>query len=420
MRHDQRQRLRWPAVYIAVCTAAIVQAGEAFARPAVLYAQRGDLIGQVVERHTQQPVGGAGIRMAGLETETDSAGVFRLADVAAGRHRLEVRRLGYGELSIDVDIKADGISRVLLSVDAQAITLSPLTAEVLSHDSMRVRGTGYMRGIATREQLALWEGSALRFADVLRTVFPSIRVRRADNVAGSDVCVELRTIRAMGNQCLYPAVYLDGVPISNPGSLIASLEPRMIESVEVVPAAEAGVRYGTGALFGAMLIETRRPGSGRGRREAEPLQPNFDWSTDPAGHNTGRVLAAATVGNAAGLALGLAAARTCIRLRAPAYDAIVSDCEVLPTIGSGLAAIVLPALGAGIGARLSGQTEASRGQFAPAAVAAAMLALPGYGLSMSGKRNDSEVLQYIGAALLTMAAPAATTLADYLFRHQRD
>jgi hypothetical protein len=385
-------------------------------------AQTGQLVGQVVDATTGQPVAFARITVDTVNADTDEMGMFQVAGLVPGRRTISVARLGYAPLTVDVAIEADRVARVRLTVSERAIALAPLNVDALSPDSILARGGGSSRRKVTRAQIAQWEGTNMRLADVLRTAVPSVRVRQRDSQVGADVCIELRSIRAMtvGSPCLAPAVYLDGVPITNATNLFANLDLSLIESVEVVPATEAGVRFGTGALYGALLIETRRPGRGDA-----PLQPaaapsvHFDWKEDPQGHRTGRVLVVSTATGSAGLLVGLAIAGECLRVRRPAYDALVTDCSLGPTLGAAAAALILPAVASSVGARIAGETRTSRGRSLHASVAAVMVLLPGYALVLSGQRNDSDPMQWIGRGLIGLGAPAAATWSDYLFRSRK-
>lgn len=381
------------------------------------------LEGEVVEASTSLPVGNALIVLLPVnrETTTDEAGRFRFEDLSPGRYLLQVRHLAFGDLNSEIEVAGREPVRVRLRVSETAIELERLEVEVLSTSELAQRSAGFRRSIVTREQIAAAENTMMSLEDVLRQYVPSVRVRRTERIVGTPVCIELRTIRVMGgsNACLSPAVYLDGVPITNPTTLYASLDPRMIESMEVIPAAESGVRYGSGALYGALLIETIRPG-GAGGEELVRRPPNFDWSTDGEGHPTGRVFLSSLLANVGGAGLGLLAARQCLRLRAPSYDSVVTDCDALPTMGVAAAAILLPALGGGFASSLAGRTGLSEGRLLPATVAATMALVPGYALVLSSRRNDSGGLRLVGYALIGIGAPLAATAADYLFRHLRE
>jgi hypothetical protein len=258
---------------------------------------------------------------------------------------------------------------------------------------------------------------------MLRLAVPQVQVRRRERVLGSPVCIELRTIRAAQGDCLSPAVYLDGVPITNPTSLYDNIPLNMIESVEVLPAAESGVIYGSGALYGAILIRTRKPGvltDEETERALATKRPNFDWSQEEGGHSTSRVFLSSLLGNGAGLAIGYVAASQCLGLRKPSYDGLISECGAAASIGTGAAAVVLPAIGSGFASSLAGRTDNSKGLMAPASVGSAMTVLPAYALVFSGYRNDSDGLKWAGYSILVLGPPIVATAADYLFRKIRN
>ena len=53
--------------------------------------------GQIVDRDNGHPLSGVGVQITGtdLQTLTDSNGTFRLSQVPAGRHTLEIRKEGF-------------------------------------------------------------------------------------------------------------------------------------------------------------------------------------------------------------------------------------------------------------------------------------------------------------------------------------
>jgi hypothetical protein len=391
--------------------------------PAGVKSQQGEVVGRVVDGQTKQPVQGALVFLSGTahQTTTDSLGVFRLERVPVARYRLQVQHIGYSAQPIDIEVGLGNPRLIQIAVTATAIKLEPLTVEALTAEQRRDRGAGYRRGFVTRADIEHAENTSMQFGDLLRKAAPYISVRRVERV-GSPICIELRAIGGPTRGCLAPAVFLDGVRITDPSHLYDNLEIRTLESVEVVPANEAGVMYGTGALFGAILITTRRPGAlppDSARRVLAMRSPSFNWSQDTQGHRTMRVFATTALGNGVGVAIGVSAAAQCVYMRKPAYDGLLSDCSAASTLGTAAAAVVLPALASSLASRWSGRTKQSQGLMTPAAMGTAMTVLPGYALVFSGYRNDSESLKWVGYSLIVIGAPLVATAADYLFRELR-
>ncbi|MFC1660279.1 hypothetical protein ACFL3S_02275 [Gemmatimonadota bacterium] len=191
-----------------------------------------------------------------------------------------------------------------------------------------------------------------------------------------------------------------------------------------MPPAEAGVRFGTGVLWGALVIETRVPGIPLNERDDDLRGlrtgfARFDWSQEPAAHNWKKAFAYSLVGNVIGLAVGVAIADQCIEVVAPSFDRVITECAAWPTMGSAIAGLGFPAVGASLGARVGGRTTLSQGDFWPATIAAVMVLVPGYALQMSSARSDWECLNTAGKALLVLGVPAVITFADRLFRSLR-
>lgn len=396
--------------------------GLAIAGPAA--AQTGVIRGQVVDSTARMPVRNALVMLVGTSRSatTDSEGRFELGGLSVGTAQLRISHLAYGERTIEVEVGAEEPSNVRLTLTPTAITMERLDVDVMTAQELRQRSMGTRDGRITREEIAAVQNANMTLADVLRRYVPTIRVRRQENIAGNPICVELRTIRVSGVQppCLSPAVYLDGVPVTNPTLLYGSLNLETVESLEVIPAAESGVRYGSGALYGALLIETRRPG---GPERSQPRPEGlvaFDWTTETRPHPSSKTFGFAFVGNVLGLTLGLVAANQCIGLRYPAEDSIVTRCETMPTVASAAGAILLPALGGAVGARLGGSTELTRGQLLPATLGAVMAIVPGYALAITSERQNSDVVGVLAVSLLTLGVPFTTTVADRLFRSFKD
>lgn len=386
------------------------------------------LQGSVVDSQTGAPVADVTIRVVGtdLSAVSDASGRFTINDVPFGRIEVSFAHLAYGSSTEEVFVRA-GITIVRARLALDAIELDPLDVVGQTTEQSRRRGRGSSQWVVDREEIIRALGTSRHLGDLVRQTIPGIKVRQANTptASGSDVCIEFRAAAQISlmpgaSPCKSPMVFLDGVPVGDPTSLYSALSLETIESIEMLPPGEAGARYGTGSLHGVMLIETGRPGR-TDQRLGVPVDrslSSFDWDQDPAGHNTGRVMLSSFGGNALGLALGVAAAQTCIGI--DAKDEIVTTCSTSGTLAAGAAALLLPAIGGALGARWAGGTEDSIGRLVPATASAILMLVPGYAFSLSTQGgSESDVANVFGGTLLVIGVPALLTVADRLFRELR-
>jgi hypothetical protein len=395
--------------------------------PGVAWSQgTGSISGRILDRETDRPVPEATVTLleTAQESITNASGFFRFVGVSPGEYRLEIRHLAYGRHTESIHLKAGDVLSFQVGISQEAIELEPLTVEVYSAQELRARASGVRITEVSRPQLELAARSGMHLGNVLRTFIPSVRVREDMALVGLPVCVEFRGARfgIYDGMCRSPAVYMDGVPISNPTYIYRTLPLEDIERLEVVPPAEAGVRFGSGALWGALVIETRRPGLPREGDDLRILPGGiraFDWSQEQAPHNWKKTFLYSLVGSSVGLAAGVALAERCIEVIPPGYDRVGTRCPGWSTLVTAAGGLALPAFGGSFGARMGGRTDGSQGDLMPAAIAGAMTLIPAYAMVISSRRSQWQVTGNIGKVLLALGVPAAATFADHLFRGPR-
>lgn len=383
--------------------------------------------GRILDPETDKPVVDAEVRLLGTTkmAVSNERGSFRFEDVNPGTYRLEIRHIAYGVHTEEISVTEGTALSLQIGLTREAIEMEPLTVQVYTARDTRIRASGVRISEVSREQLDGADLTGMNLGQVLEQHVPGVTVRETTALVGLPMCVEYRGARfgQFDGSCRSPAVYLDGIPVNNPTYLYGSLDMGDIERMEMVPPAEAGVRFGTGALWGALVIETRVPGIRPDGGEAFRIGPltvaAFNWDQEPKPHNTWKVFAYALAGNAAGLAVGVPLARECIQVVSPTFDRVSSKCSGWPTMGSAVAGVAFPAIGSALGARYGGQTSLSRGDFMPTAIAAVMALIPGYALEVSSQRSGWETTSAVAKVVLTVGVPAAVTFADRLFRKLR-
>ncbi|HSM60062.1 MAG TPA: carboxypeptidase regulatory-like domain-containing protein [Longimicrobiales bacterium] len=430
------RRAAAPALPLLLGLLALADAGSA---------QSTSTVSGTVLAASGEPVAGAIVRIAGTDASaaTDGSGGFVLRGLPIGDHTLVVQHADFGShtrplrvarggerFEVVIRLSPEGMEVAL--VDAVPATPAEaavrLPAEPSGRPTAMDAGREAPRGASVLDRARIRElaPSSRDLGDLIRQGVPTLRERQSDDLAlaGTGFCLEFRgaSVRSMrqglsGTVCNHPTVYLDGVPMQDPSSAYRMAGFDAIEWIQAIPPGEAGAQFGA-APYGVIVVVTT--GSRMGVPSAATARPRrtFDWSQDPEGHSFFRTALGAAVGNAAGLAAGLAVGRECIYV--DELKEIDRSCGKPGVVGAGLAAVLLPALGSALGARMGGRTDVSVGRTVPALIGAGMMIVPGYAFSLSTVGDGVQTMNTVGRVLLVAGTPVVVTLADRLYRRLRD
>ncbi len=195
-------------------------AGFALRSLSPLAAQTGSaaIAGQLVDRESRQPVGGARIGLLGIGAElaSDSAGRFSHGGLPSGTYVLQVRAIGYSAASWIVEVGEGEVHTEVFELQRLPYVLDPLVverrpsfSEERRNEFERRRAAG--RGYFVTEE-AIKRESPRSLADLLRHV-PGVRLQCRGSMAGCTV----RMARAP-RECR-PDFVVDGFEASNATSL---------------------------------------------------------------------------------------------------------------------------------------------------------------------------------------------------------
>jgi TonB-linked SusC/RagA family outer membrane protein len=265
---------------------------SSLAAPASVAAQAtGSVRGTVMEASTQRPLVGAQVSIAGTQRGglTDSNGNFLVTGVPVGQVTVRVESIGYRSVEQQTNVGDGQTAVVNFELQQSAIGL----------DEIVVTGTA---GRTTKRSIGNSVGS-IKAADIteaapinnvqqlLQGRTPGLTLFASSGVVGGSSRIRIRGASSLtaGNE---PVIFIDGVRVqsgtaSTEGntaqgiSLLESINPNDIESIEVIKGPAAATLYGAEAATGVIQIITKKG------RPSEGLQwqANFeygqvDWSVD--------------------------------------------------------------------------------------------------------------------------------------------
>lgn len=239
--------------------------------------------GRVVDEQTRSAVVEATVtlyvvadsaRVDRVATATD--GFFTVVATGPGEYRVVVERIGYAPVERRVTL---GAQRELVVpafvLESQAITLDSIQAEGRAgRDTARI-AVGFRRSshLVSGARLAQLDRMGVSVDAAVRELGAGLRVRpfHIADATRALTCVEMtrrmpsfRPERQSTTGCDMVTIVLDGVAIPDPFGFYQNLSLRDFESVEYVPAAEAGPLYGMEASAnGALVLWTRGRGPHR-------------------------------------------------------------------------------------------------------------------------------------------------------------
>lgn len=208
----------------------------------------GELRGRVTDAATGRGVSGARIEIAGqaILVRSDADGVFVVRGLEPQRYVVTVRALAYEPARREADVENGRTSVLDVSIARLAFGLSPIVSTT--------RRASAGAATATFDRAAI-EQSGRRDVGELVSAVPGVVVTRS----GGPGQPEQASIR--GSSAADVLVVVDGVVANSPLTGIADLSELALTNVQRVTVLEGAqsARYGSRALAGVVVVDTRRP-----------------------------------------------------------------------------------------------------------------------------------------------------------------
>jgi TonB-dependent starch-binding outer membrane protein SusC len=268
--------MKWTSV---VCLLALA----ILAGPLQAQTETGRIIGTVTDAQTAQPLSGVNISIPGTARGTLSGanGQFVLLNVPVGSHSVRAALIGYAARELGVTVRAGEAANVSFQLDPQAVQLQ----EVVAVGYGTVRRGDVTGAVASVNMDAVERAPVVSVDQMLQGTAPGVQVTQASSEPGGGVSIRVRGGTSVSeNVSNEPLYVIDGFPIEVdyaadnnrlgggraagtfvPTNPLATLNPRDIESIEILKDASATAIYGARAANGVVIITTRRGQAGAPR-----------------------------------------------------------------------------------------------------------------------------------------------------------
>lgn len=201
---------------------------------------------------------GATIKIKGVNgvgTVTDMDGNFSI-NAKAGQ-TLEISYIGYANKTVKVP--ANGRISIVMTEDTHSLN------EVVVVGYGTMKRSDLTGSVSSIDEKAIKQGVNTSMEQAMQGRIAGVQVTQNSGAPGGGISVQIRGINSFnGNEPLY---VIDGIPVSgntsSNTSVLASINPSDITSIEVLKDASATAIYGSRASNGVVLVTTKRGQDGK-------------------------------------------------------------------------------------------------------------------------------------------------------------
>lgn len=222
----------------------------------------GVITGTVVDGATGASLPGANVVVVGTQQGaiTDAEGRYEITGLEPGRYAVRATFIGYSSQTREgIQVRDGEATTVDFSLEPSTELLDEVV--VVGYGSAR-RGdlTGSVSSVSAAD---LQDAVASSFDQALQGRVAGAMVVRNSGKPGGDVSIQVRGLSTLNTGSSEPLYVIDGVPISGDSensitNPLSTLNPRDIESVDILKDASAAAIYGSRASNGVVLITTKR------------------------------------------------------------------------------------------------------------------------------------------------------------------
>ncbi|MFH1763774.1 MAG: TonB-dependent receptor plug domain-containing protein [Gemmatimonadota bacterium] len=231
--------------------------------PGLLAQGTGNVLGRISSGVAGANLANALVSISGTELKVLSGdeGWFFLTGIPAGRHEITVELPGFAEVKDTIEVGPDAAVKLDFLMAPDPVPVDEL---VVSAEG-RAIGTLAHRRVIGRDEIERRGPSTV--TQLLQGLVPGVTQTVTSGDVGSAAQIRIRGTRSL--EASPPLFFVDGIRIGSsrvggpPGTggiltFLDNINPRDIDRIEVLHAAEATTLFGTDAVGGAILIFTKR------------------------------------------------------------------------------------------------------------------------------------------------------------------
>ena len=235
--------------------------------PSLAFAQNGSLSGMITDGESEDALPGASILLveASLGAASSIDGSYTINDIPAGTYTIRVSFVGYKSSEESITISS-GDNTYSISLEPDFTGLEEVVVTGIASATSKARAEVAVSSVSTERLLE--QNSYQDVSQLLSGKVPGVSVMPSSGNVGGGIRFQVRSSTGLNGQG-QPVIYVDGVRIDanevagfatggQQVSMLATLNPEDIESVEVLKGPAGAALYGTSGSNGVVLITTKR------------------------------------------------------------------------------------------------------------------------------------------------------------------
>ncbi len=228
----------------------LVLMGAALLMTAATASAQKRVTGRVLDTNGQ-PVAGASVQVKGsrIKTSTDANGNFTLNGVPSSAKQLNVHYLGMSPatVSISANVKVTLKDNEQSLGEAYVVAYGKATKESFTGAATQIKGD-VVQNKATTEVTSALAGEVA-----------GVQIMQGDGNPGANSTIVIRGIGSV-NAAAQPLIVVDGMPYAGD---LSSIDPKDIESLNLMKDATATALYGSRGANGVIIITTKKGKAGK-------------------------------------------------------------------------------------------------------------------------------------------------------------